>query len=78
MIARILFWLRGEQRQAFWYKRETGNHLAFQSYNPFTDRVTFRVGQFGASPMLIHYPSMTRKEWLAMGDNDSGWVDWHG
>lgn len=57
MIQRLKFWLR--RRREFWCQ-----HYAFQSYNPFTDRVTFRFGRFGK---VDEIDTMMRYRWLDIG-----------
>ena len=66
---RLKFMLRARGgRVPFWYKDATGGSLGYQGYNPFTDMVTYRPGQFGTSG-FGPYPKMSREDFLAQGDH---------
>lgn len=62
-MGRVRFW----RERPFLRNRRTGEHFAVESYNPLTDRVTYRFGRHGTSP-LGPYPTMSRGAYLALTD----------
>jgi hypothetical protein len=64
MFERIKFWNDVRNRKApFWYDKKTATHYAVESYNPFTDMVSYRYGQFGECD-FGPYPMMRRNDYL--------------
>ncbi len=63
---RIRFWRRVLARRDTFLTNDTGDHVSIDSYNPITDRVTYRVGKFGYYELGFGM-TMDRREFLAHG-----------
>lgn len=54
---RFDLWMQGRRRFPCNYDQHTGDHIVFDSYNPFTDEVTYRVWRYGCVYTTRRKPS---------------------